>query len=758
MAHTDPRTAQPQPRRRKRRRRVPAQQRPSSWRTNLAIGVGVVFGGLIAAVAILLVALSPAKLIQDQVIAQVKAATGRDFVVEGGSGLTFWPSLAVSLKNVRLAAPKGMTAPDTLRAKRIAVQVELFPLLTGRAKVSDIVIENPQIDLRVAKNGQATWQFGSVTAPGKTRYAQAAGKASDSALTTSRDQATPQRDGLMSPADYKTVSTLLARVDPKDLIISGGTVTYTDARSGTRERIENINLRLSPRLAKETKSLRDYEFAAKGDFQFRGRKFDLTASASTLDSFVLAGTGNVVATLTSSDRIKLRVELKPRNLGRNPAAAFNIALTALDLDQLSALGGVGLPEARKLGRLELDVRGGRASASAISASKVRLNLGDTALNGDLKLALTGPRPKLTGTVNSTGTLDIEKLTAAFSTTRTAAPKPTGDQGSKADDKGNAAKPRSINDLLRRAPAPQVKGDTRRYGWSTQPIDTAALRTVDADINVTLNGVLVSGLTIGRTQSRIRLTAGALRTDITRMALYQGTATGLITADPKGASLAIANDVKLTDVQIQPLLKDIAQFDTIAGRGDITFSLRTLGNSEYTFVSALNGSAKINFQDGALVGWNIAELMRNVGQGQFSGLEKTPDQKTDFSSLTATFTIKNGIATTNDMLLLSPLLRVKAKGDVKLPVRELDLTVTPELIATLQGQGRNSDKSGVGVPVTVKGDWSNPSVSVDVTSAVTKGVNAIREQYKKNGVKGVIEGLTGKNGKDAKKILEGLFGR
>ena len=41
------------------------------------------------------------------------------------------------------------------------------------------------------------------------------------------------------------------------------------------------------------------------------------------------------------------------------------------------------------------------------------------------------------------------------------------------------------------------------------------------------------------------------------------------------------------------------------------------------------------------------------------------QKTDFSELTATFKIANGVARNNDLSLKSPLLRVGGEGDINI---------------------------------------------------------------------------------------------
>ncbi|MCP6756870.1 AsmA-like C-terminal region-containing protein, partial [Klebsiella pneumoniae] len=75
-----------------------------------------------------------------------------------------------------------------------------------------------------------------------------------------------------------------------------------------------------------------------------------------------------------------------------------------------------------------------------------------------------------------------------------------------------------------------------------------------------------------------------------------------------------------------------------------------------------GSAEFRFTDGAVRGINIAQMVRKLGKGTLSGWDDQPEQKTDFSELTATFTIADGLAETHDLKLVSPALRVSGAGE------------------------------------------------------------------------------------------------
>jgi AsmA protein len=50
----------------------------------------------------------PTDMIRQQVIAQVKAKTGRDLTIEGGAEFALFPNLTLTLHDVTLSAPPGM--------------------------------------------------------------------------------------------------------------------------------------------------------------------------------------------------------------------------------------------------------------------------------------------------------------------------------------------------------------------------------------------------------------------------------------------------------------------------------------------------------------------------------------------------------------------------------------------------------------------------------------------------------------------------
>jgi AsmA protein len=95
-------------------------------------------------------------------------------------------------------------------------------------------------------------------------------------------------------------------------------------------------------------------------------------------------------------------------------------------------------------------------------------------------------------------------------------------------------------------------------------------------------------------------------------------------------------------------------------------------------------------------------------------------KTDFTELTASFAIKNGVAHNEDLQMKSPLLRLTGRGDIDVGESTIDYTAKASVVATATGQGGKSlaDVAGVTVPVRATGPLASMKYSVDVASLAT----------------------------------------
>jgi AsmA protein len=139
------------------------------------------------------------------------------------------------------------------------------------------------------------------------------------------------------------------------------------------------------------------------------------------------------------------------------------------------------------------------------------------------------------------------------------------------------------------------------------------------------------------------------------------------------------------------------------------------------VHDLGGEGSVSVKDGAVIGINIAGMLRQI---MTLGLDTgaTQQQRTDFAEAGASFRVENGVVRTDDLHLNAPVLRLEGAGAVDLPKLTIDMRVTPKLASTLEGQ----DASGepvfqAGIPFVIQGPYASPSVRFDLGGTLTSAI-------------------------------------
>ncbi len=163
----------------------------------------------------------------------------------------------------------------------------------------------------------------------------------------------------------------------------------------------------------------------------------------------------------------------------------------------------------------------------------------------------------------------------------------------------------------------------------------------------------------------------------------------------------------------PLLRSAADFDKLDGKLQAKLALRSTGNSQRAIMSNLDGTVFAVFQDGAIRGLNVAQMIRSLTSGTLSGWQEGKEQTTDLTQLGASFRVEKGQATTSDLNLVGPLVKMTGAGTVDLGAQTLAFRVEPKLVMTTEGQGRAADPVGLGIPVVIDGPWAEPRIYPDM---------------------------------------------
>jgi AsmA protein len=221
--------------------------------------------------------------------------------------------------------------------------------------------------------------------------------------------------------------------------------------------------------------------------------------------------------------------------------------------------------------------------------------------------------------------------------------------------------------------------------------------------------------------------------------------------------------KLTGVSIGPLLRDVANKDVLEGKGNVTLDVTTNGTLVSELKRALNGSARMELRDGAIKGIDLAGAVRSV-KAKFGGQDAegsaSQKEKTDFSELSASFVIKNGVAHNEDLSLKSPFLRVTGAGDVDIAADSVNYVVKTGVVSSMSGQGGKElgELKGLTIPVRVSGPFDALKYKVEFSQMISGASKealketareALKDTVKKQLDKGQLKDLGKLLGNDQK---------
>ena len=609
--------------------------------------------------------------------------TGRELKIDGDISLSFFPSIGVEVNDVSFANASWAKNPEMATMKSMHVSLKLLPLFSGNVEVDSFTLKDPTIHLEVRKDGTPNWQFETA-------------------------QTTPAAPAESTQAESgKSGGGSLNQVKLGDVSISGGTATYTNAQTGAAYTFNDVNLDLSlPSL--------DEPFKADGSVVWKGDKVEVDLAADRPRALTEGGETPVSLSVSSP---KLDTSYKGTfKVIDGLSFAGDVSVDVPSVRNLAAWTGNPMPAGKGFGPLSITGKA-KGSDNRYSFQNAKVSFDGMNAEGNLDVRTGGPRAKVSGDL-SVDKIDVNTYS-----------------GGGAADGGSASGGGSSG------------GGSGNAGWSNEPIDFSALKSVDADLKLKADKILVQDLEIGESALNVALNNGVLKANLTRLSLYGGAGNGTLSVNAAGSTPKLGADFQISGVQAQPLLTAAAGFNRLTGATAMDFAVSTAGRSQKAMVNALNGKGSFKFTDGKIKGVDLANLVRTVLSATKSGWDAGGSKDTDFSEISGTYTIANGLLTNKDLQMLSPLIRVTGAGTVNIPAKTLDYRVQPKLVGTLEGQGGAVDASGIEVPIIIRGPWSKPSFAPDLASMLSNPDQTKKaiDSIKKDGIKGLLNQFKGDSG-------------
>ena len=690
----------------------------------IAYALGGLLLLLVAAAIILPLVVDPNDF-KDEISQAVESKTGRVLTIEGDIGLSVFPWLGLEIGPTSLSNAPGFSAAPFAGMDEVQVRIKLLPLLRKELEMDTVVLKGLQVSLETDAQGKTNWEdLAGAGAPAEP-----------------------------APADEKQPSAgemTLAGLAIGGVEITDAGVIWDDQQAAARYEISGLNL-LTGAIAPGQAVPVELELLVDSA---QPRLSGPLAFAGT----IALSDGSQTVTLTEAN---LETDLAGDTL---PGGQLKSELgfnTSLNLEaQTLAVSDLVL---KALG-LQLE---GQLNGTAV--------LGDAAFDGEIRIGEFNPRDVIQALGQPVPEVsDPEVLSRAEAALQLAATKDSVSLSNiqlKLDDstiKGglkvaNFTKPairfglhldqidvdRYLPPQSEQPPVPP----TTAAAAGAQMIPVETLRALDVDGELTIDQLKAAQLRSSDIRMKLVAREGVVRVHPASASMYQGKYQGDIKLDVRGKQPKISMNETLAGVQVGPLLKDLTGKDSLTGKTEAKATLVTSGQTPDDFKKTLNGKIAFAFTDGAVKGFNLAAMIRKA-QAQISGqpapAETEPNQ-TDFSEITGTASVINGIVQNRDLMAKSPLLRVEGTGDVDLPQESLDYLVTAKVVGSLEGQSGKgmTDLKGVPIPVQLSGTFTEPKYKIRLDKALKE--SAEKKVQKKLGKELEKRGLG-----DQVDQLKGLF--
>jgi len=698
----------------------------------IALGVGLIF------------ALVDPNDYKDDIESAVKQTTGRELHIPGNIRLTLFPWIGASIGEASLGNAssfrgQGFDEQPFASMRGVDIRINVMPLLHREIEVGTIGLRGLTLNLETNKQGVNNWD--DLTATSNSTEQAESHNAPPSAASSTTPAATP-------PTAPPPITALaIGGID-----ISDATIIYNDKPSAARHEIQAFYLTTNAiKLAtpfdleggfrvvtSEPPSQADITYAAQitldpGQQRYRlsELKLEISATGKTLPTqpFLVTLSGNVDA------------DLAEQNL-----AIKDLALNVLGLSLSGDISGKNIIDAPQLrGALRSEPFNAR---DLIATMGEPLKTDDPSALTDLSLMLDFTATTNSATLESlTLAIDQSKLTGNASVTNFAHP---------AIDFALYLDSIDLDRYL--PPASPTSVNSKPATENSEKMDEAPItlplemmRALNISGNIKANTLKANKLEFTQLEVGVNAKEGLINIAPLAVNLNEGSLRSSVSVDVRKETPRFALKQVIKNIEVNPLLVLLADTDILAGKTELNANITTQGLTPKEMTTALNGDASFVFRDGAVKGINVAKTLRN-GWAKIKGRPVSNDEpnQTDFTQLSGSVKITNGVVNNSDLMASAPLLRITGAGQADLNKERVDYLAKIKVVGTLEGQGgAELDKlRGLTIPISIKGSFTQPKIRPEFDSVLKE-----QTKQKLNAEKAKIKSKVEQKKKTLKRELE-----
>ncbi|MEO1207490.1 MAG: AsmA family protein [Pseudomonadota bacterium] len=592
----------------------------------------------------------PGWMARDLIIRAVEQETGRTLTIGGKTELTLRPSIRLSMEEVTLSGHAGEDGEPIFSTDQLETDVQVVDLWNWQFEVPAMSLVRPVFRI------------------------------------------TPRDPLLVRLAEGK----INVGGIPQETTLKGGVIAFVSETTSETIRVEQVT-----GLVTRTSSGQGLSF--DGELVAHDQK--ATVDGSIDDIYALAnGNDTAIAVMFDAPVIAGRVN---GSLATQPIGKFNgdVDVKTEELPQLMALASVD-PGQVNLGdtaALRGKVNGSLNRFSLLPAT-ITLESLEGVVTGEVSLDET--RPAIKGSF-ATSKLDINTLLPEAS-------RPSGFAIEGASATG-VRLPTPWDSLMQELQGPRSALRTNALGaarvptgrWSSEPFTLKEFPDLDVDLAIKADEINYGQLLLKNGQLGLRSNPKRIEISLDTLELYEGSVKGRADFDLAEGPLKTGLRLNFKQLGFDPLVAELLQRRLLSGTGDLDVSVDGKGGSMRELVGSLDGTAAVNANQGAIIGYDLRRAILSFGASQ----PYDPARKTRFSRLKANVSVRTGVLrSTEDLRLTGPDVDVTARGSYGLVSRWLD----QRLLLSLQPPPIH-----LPIPLRVQGDVDDPEVFWDLFSAAAE---------------------------------------
>ena len=444
--------------------------------------------------------------------------------------------------------------------------------------------------------------------------------------------------------------------------VTGGTVLIDDRRAGTREKLTGLDVALSmPKLAgPATLKLSGLRGGAALSLEGTvGNARDLIAGRLTPVTARFEAAGG-------SARFEGRMS---QALEAEGQMSLSTSSTSTFMQSLG-LGAAELP--RGMGQA-IDMTGQVtfSGGEIVNLRGMTLKLDQNTLTGDGDIRLGGAKPQITAKL-AAGALDFASLAAE------------GGSG----------------------------GGESSAGWSKTTIDASGLAAVNAEVSLAVQSLDAGMIKLGASSLGVSLDNSRLVLKLPKATGYGGQISGEFVVNNRGG-LSVGGNLNILQADVKSLLVDLMGVERLSGKGDGFVKFLGSGRNLDAIMNSLSGNGGLAMAGGTISGLDLNGLM-----GTGNGTKGT----TVFDKLGASFDIKAGVLSNDNLNMTLPRIAATGKGVVGLGAQTINYVFTPVALKASSGKD-------LAFPVKIYGPWSNPKIIPDLSAAIDLNFKEKKEEVK-----------------------------